>query len=255
MDDLQPADLRQQAEKFSALLADAEDITYFRHRGNLGDELICAGARRLLSGFFYRELGTWDMQDARGHTALITGSGGWCIPFHHQLPQALLEIESRFERVIVLPSTFDLGEPVVREALQRTKALVFARERHSYEQIRSICNADIGHDCAFHFDFKPYRREGRGLLTVYRTDAESAQSPDQQSKDDISVVCFGLDHWLWTIARHEKVVTDRAHVMIAAALLGKEVAYTGTNYHKVPAIAEYSLAHLPVHRLRFLPQP
>jgi exopolysaccharide biosynthesis predicted pyruvyltransferase EpsI len=60
------------------------------------------------------------------------------------------------------------------------------------------------------------------------------------------VACFGLDHWLWTIARCDTVATDRAHVMIAAALLGKNVEYHGTNYHKVNAIAEYSLSDFPV---------
>jgi exopolysaccharide biosynthesis predicted pyruvyltransferase EpsI len=54
-----------------------------------------------------------------------------------------------------------------------------------------------------------------------------------------------MDHWLWTIARHDTVATDRAHVMIAAAMLGKRVEYHGTNYHKVTAIAEYSLPAFP----------
>jgi hypothetical protein len=35
---------------------------------------------------------------------------------------------------------------------------------------------------------------------------------------------------------------------IAAALMGKDVTYRPTSYHKVPAIAEYSLKGFPVHR-------
>jgi exopolysaccharide biosynthesis predicted pyruvyltransferase EpsI len=241
-----PTGLEAQREKILGLLTDAPDVTFFRHRGNIGDDLIHAGTRRLLADIPYREVGTWDMQDAHGHTALITGSGGWCVPFHHQLPAALPLIEERFERVIILPSTFDLAEPVVREALQRTKALVFARERASYEQIREVCQADIGHDCAFFFDFRPYQRRGNGRLIAYRTDGESKRTDLPAKNYDISVACFGLDHWLWTIARHETVATDRAHVMIAAALLGKRVEYHGTNYHKVTAITEYSLQDFPV---------
>ena len=38
--------------------------------------------------------------------------------------------------------------------------------------------------------------------------------------------------------------------MIAAALLGKEVEYAASSYHKVPAIAEYALADYPVRRLQ-----
>ena len=241
-----PAGLEAQRDRILRLIAGAPSVTFFRHRGNIGDDLIHAGTRHLLADIPYREVGTWDMQDAHGHTALITGSGGWCIPFHHQLPLALPRIEERFERVIILPSTFDLVEPSVREVLQKTKALVFARERTSYEQIRQVCDADIGHDCAFFFDFRPYQRSGSGHLTAYRTDAGSARADLPPGNDDISVACFGLDHWLWTIARHATVATDRAHVMIAAALLGKHVEYHGTNYHKVPAIAEYSLSGFPV---------
>jgi exopolysaccharide biosynthesis predicted pyruvyltransferase EpsI len=151
--------------------------------------------------------------------------------------------------VIILPSTFDLAEPVVQTALQRTKALVFARERESYEQIRNVCDADIAHDCAFYFDFRPYRRSGDGRLLAFRTDAESARVNVPQGNNDISTTGFGLDHWLWTISRHETIMTDRAHVMIAAALLGKRVEYQRTNYHKVSGIAEYSLPNFPVSQL------
>jgi hypothetical protein len=224
---------------------DAPDVTFFRGRGNIGDDLIHAGTRALLSGVTHREVGTWNVGDVHGHTALITGSGGWCRLFHHQLPAALKEIEERFDRVIILPSTFDLREPTVRDALQRTKALVFARERVSYEQIRDVCEADIGHDCAFFFDYRPYLRSGQGRLVAYRRDVDSTRTDFPPENQDISASCFGLDHWLWTIARHETVVTDRAHVMIAAAVLGKRVEYHGTSYHKVPAIAEYSLAGFP----------
>ena len=243
---LAPAGLEAQRKKILGLLANAPDVTFFRHRGNIGDELIHAGIRRLLADIPHREVGTWDMQNAHGHTAIVTGSGGWCVPFHHQLPAALPLIEERFEQVIILPSTFDLAEPVVRDALQRTKALVFARERASYEQIRGVCHADIGHDCAFFFDFRPYQSRGSGRLVAYRTDGESNRKDLPAENHDISVACFGLDHWLWTIARHDTVATDRAHVMIAAALLGKHVEYHGTNYHKVTAIAEYSLSDFPV---------
>ena len=243
-----PAGIEAQREKILRLLADAPDVAFIRHRGNIGDDLIHAGIRRLLADIPYREFGTWDLQDARGHTAVITGSGGWCIPFHHQLPQALPIIEARFRRVIILPSTFDLAEPIVRNALQQTKALVFARERQSYEQIRHVCDADIGHDCAFFFDFAPYRQRGSRHLVAYRTDAESARATLPAGNHDVSVACFGLDHWLWTIAHHETVETDRAHVMIAAAMLDKRVIWSRTNYHKVPAIAAYSLSGFSVSR-------
>ena len=234
------------------------NVTFIRFGGNIGDHLIHAGTRQLLGGAFYeevrvrrrREPGGRGLEGIQGHTALLTGSGGWCRPFHGTGPAVLQFIEKHFERVIVLPSSVDASVKEVREVLARTKALVFARERESYRQLRELCKTDIAHDCAFFFDFRPYRRRGKGLLTAYRTDAESAsggQTPP--GNNDISRSCDSLDQWLWTIARHEVVETDRAHVMIAAAMLGKKVRYRPSSYHKVPAIAEYALESFPVERV------
>jgi hypothetical protein len=152
--------------------------------------------------------------------------------------------------VIVLPSSVDTSVNEVREVLTLTKAPIFAREYESYRQLRGLCKTDIAHDCAFFFDFGPYRRSGKGLLTAYRTDAESAFGGEAPpGNNDISRFCESLDEWLWTIARHEAVETDRAHVMIAAAMLGKKVRYRASNYHKVPAIAEYALKGFPVEHV------
>jgi hypothetical protein len=230
------------------MLQAAPDVTFFRHRGNIGDELIHAGTRQLLSTISYKEVGTWNMQKACGHTALITGSGGWCQPFHHQLPAALTEIEERFCEVIILPSSFDLAEPTVRNTLEKTRALVFALEWDSYRQIQDTCRADIGHDCAFFFNFQPYRQCGhsQGSLIAFRTDNESGRAELPLGNNDISSTAFGLDHWLWLISAHGAIFTDRAHVMIAASQLGKRVFYHRTKYHKVSAIADYSLREYPL---------
>ena len=238
-------------------------VTFIRGPGNIGDDLIHAGTRRLLAGMPYREIvvrrrkedgrklsGMDRINGVHGHTALITGGGAWCRPFHGMWPELLPLIEGRFERVIVLPSSVDVSIAEVKGSLARTSALVFARERESYRQLQGLCRTDIAHDCAFFFDFEPYRRRGDGLLIAYRTDAESAsggQTPP--GNNDISRTCDNLDEWLWTISRHEVVETDRAHVMIAAAMLGKKVRYRPSNYHKVPAIAEYALGGFPVERI------
>lgn len=203
--------------------------------------MIYAGTRQLLSKISYVEVGGQNLEGASGHTALISGGGAWCQPYHEFMPGLLPLVEERFERVIVLPSSFDVSVGCVREALSGTKALVFARELESYRQIRELCNADVAYDCAFFFDFRPYRRRGNGLLVAYRTDRESALQEMPNDNNDISVTCGSLEEWLWTISRHEAVETDRAHVMIAAALLGKRVEYRASAYHKVPAIAKFSL--------------
>ena len=228
------------------MIAGAPNVTFIKSYGNIGDDLIYAGTRQLLSKISHVEVSGQNLEDASGHTALISGGGAWCHPYHEFMPKLLPLVEQRFERVIVLPSSFDVSVDGVREALRNTKALVFARERESYRQIRKLCNAVIAYDCAFFFDFSPYRRRGNGLLVAFRTDKESALQEIPNDNIDISVTCGGLEEWLWAISRYETVETDRAHVMIAAALLGKRVEYRPSTYHKVPAIAKFSLKGFPV---------
>ena len=157
--------------------------------------------------------------------------------------------EARLERVIIMPYSIDVSVRSVRSTLASTKALVFARERTSFEGIRRLCDAKIAHDCAFFFDYRPYLRPGEGCLVAYRTDEESVRGVVPEGNHDISMSCSSLDEWLWTIARHAVVKTDRAHVMIAGALLGKAVEYGTSSYHKVPSIAEYALQSFPVRRI------
>src|SRR5262245_61986426 len=222
-----------------------DDLTFVRIHGNLGDELIYAGTRQLLRGLFYREIGIRSVEGASGHTALIAGGGSWCEAYQ-EMPAYLREVEKRFERVIVLPSSFEASVPAVKEALRSTKALVFARERESYRQIQGLCHARLAHDCALYFDYGPYRRPGKGVLNAFRTDREGLSLMLPLDNNDISVTSSSLDDWLWTISRHEVVQTDRAHVTIAAAMLEKRVRYRPSSYHKVPGIVEFSLEGLPV---------
>ena len=230
-------------------IGDAPDLTLVRGEGNLGDELILAGTWELLDNHVYREIGLEELGGASGGTALIIGGGAWCRPYHELMPRALAIAELRFERVVVLPSSFDPGDDEVRSALQRTRAIVFAREPESLRRITGLCDARLAHDCAFFF---PWQRvepamKPSGTLNAFRTDLEQAgdlRTPPDNI--DISVAAGDLDEWLGTIASHAHVRTDRAHVMIAAAMLGRSVEWAPTSTAKVPAIAESALRGLDV---------
>ncbi len=238
-------EIQTSREKLLAALSGAKDVWLIRGTGNLGDDLIYAGTRRLLAGHRYREVSILKLGDVEGELAMVSGGGAWCRAYD-DMARNFAEVEKRFERIIILPSSFDLRSPLVASILKHTKALVFARELVSYNQIKSICNADLAFDCAFFFAYDPYRSEGTGVLRSFRTDKEAVVGHVlPEGNNDISLTCESLDEWLWTIARHEAVETDRAHVMIAAAMLGKKVSYRPSNYHKLPAIAEYSLKSLP----------
>ncbi len=226
------------------------DLVLVRGVGNRGDELIWAGARALLADMPYREVGVDELPAVRGHTALICGSGAFCHQWHDVMPRVLAIAELRFQRVILLPSTFDTSVAVVRAALERTRAVVFAREEESYRRIQDLCEARLAHDTSFFFDYEPYRQHGEGVLFAFRTDAESAGGRAIPSaSEDISLTEPTLKSWLSRISRCASVQTDRAHVMIAAAMLGKEVEFEPSAYFKVPAIADYALGSFPVKRL------
>ncbi len=217
--------LRRSRVELLAALQGAGSVTFIRSWGNIGDELIYAGTRQLLAGVPHAEVSVRDVDEVEGELGVLSGGGAWCEPFHEVLPAALPRIEERFERVVVFPSSFDPRVEAVREALRATRSRVFAREPEFYTLIRGLCDAELAHDCAFFFDYHPYRRPGSGLLLAFRTDAESTLDRLPEGNLDISVTCANLDEWLRTIAAHEEVHTDRAHVMLAAAMLGKRVRY------------------------------
>lgn len=221
----------------------APDLTFIRGLGNIGDEFIWAGTRELLSGHVYREIGLDELPLASGELALLTGGGAWSRAYNEYMPEALAIAEQRFERVIILPSSFEIVEDRVREALERSNALVFARELESLHQIDGLCRSALAHDCAFYFDLSAFESAGTGQLNVFREDHESA-GPIEESveSEDISATADSLESWLHTIQRYASVHTDRAHVMIAAARLGKQVRYREGNYFKLRAIAESSLS-------------
>src|SRR5262245_12449972 len=189
-------------------IGESAEITFIRPPGNIGDHLIHAGTRQLLAGFRYSEFNISQIENVSGHTAVIGGCGGWCGPFH-DMPAFMPAIEERFQRVIVFPSSFDVGVESVRKWLLKTKALVFAREQTSFQQIRELCNADLALDCAFFFDFNRYKQlKAHGTLNAFRTDPEATPGPIPPDNNDISQTCESLDEWLWTIARHANVRTD-----------------------------------------------
>jgi GT2 family glycosyltransferase len=234
-------------ELLAALGAGAAGFTYVRGAGNLGDALIQAGTRLLFAGLDYHEIGFEEIAAASGDLAVISGGGAWCRWYHEIMPRVLALAEMRFARVVVLPSSFDTSEETVRDALAHSRAVVFARERESWSLIGGLCDARLAHDCAFFFDFAPFVKPGDGVLHAYRTDRESSSSfPLPADNVDISQLYTTLPPWLERIAGAALVRTDRAHVMIAAALLGKRVEYRASAYHKVPAIAELALAGFAV---------
>lgn len=236
--------IRADAARLSSAIGPTQDLTFVRLWGNRGDELIWAGARALLRTRQYREVAGDSLGDATGQTAVMSGCGGWCEKFHGLAPDVLPKLEERFDRVIVLPSTFDPNFEPVAEVLASSRAVLFARDVVSRDLVAGLGRQiEVALDTAFFFDFRPYVRSGSGPLSAMRTDHASMLPAEHiaPNNEDISRTVATMDEWLWRIAAHDEVETDRAHVVIAAAMLGKRVRWHPTDDHKVPGIVEYSL--------------
>jgi exopolysaccharide biosynthesis predicted pyruvyltransferase EpsI len=228
--------------------------------GNKGDGLIYMGGITLLKkhAVLFREIHY--PQQARGKTLLVLGSGGFCLPYH-RMPEKIIFYMSEFEEIIILPSSFDLSYVEVKSFIKNLpeKVTVFCREKYSYAQVLSSIadenNLFLDHDLALSFNYDAWKRPGNGRLDAFRLDEESIY-PGRIPKNNHDVSRNKEGKWepfqeqkweelLHDISIYEQIHTDRAHVSIAGAMLGKQTFVYANNYHKLKGIYEYSLSNLP----------
>lgn len=92
----------------------------------------------------------------------------------------------------------------------------------------------------------------RSQLIAIRTDREALKANMSLPSLDLSEIFYPSDMsehssrlvstcFVQTIARFKRVVTDRLHVCIAAAILGKDVNFHPNNYYKNEEVFKYSL--------------
>jgi exopolysaccharide biosynthesis predicted pyruvyltransferase EpsI len=243
------------------------DVVVLLNRGNRGDGVIHMGGRQLLSllGISYREFHeTADLSHMQGDVLLIHGAGAMSRGTH-SLPRLLKVVAPRFADIVILPSSFDLTEPSVREfaANWDEKYHVFCRELVSFDALRSAGATPkvilLGHDLAFHADLKPWAaRPAEGRAGIFRQDKEATYGRlprDLEVRQDAS---YGSDReperLLDFVARFTEIHTDRCHAAITAAMMGRNVSFYRNNYFKNQAIYDHSLAGMPhVHFVRSTP--
>ena len=248
--------IKKDTDTMREMLAQYKHIHFLLSHGNLGDQLIFAGTRSLLAKLDKKYTEHLIQEAPGGELALISGGGSWCRTWENFMHEHLPIIEAKYDKVIVLPSSFQ-RTPLIDATIWNSKKTTFcAREIVSYNLIRHFCQPTILlHDMAFHYDFTPYRKwngngngAGNRVLNSYRKDEERDMEVVWPSNnEDTSHMKGTLEDWLGHLAEYDTIKTDRAHVMIAGAMLGKMVLYRPSNYHKVPAIAEFSLKGLPVY--------
>src|SRR5690606_971654 len=106
---------------------------------------------------------TDDLSAMNGDVLLVYGAGALSRGTH-TLPKILPVIARRFQEVVILPSSFDVTEPRVRDFAETwdNKYSVFCRELVSFDALRRIGAKPkvllVGHDLAFHADLSEWAR-------------------------------------------------------------------------------------------------
>lgn len=268
--------LRADIEDFLAELR-GTPILFFPNPGNAGDSLIAVAtfAAFARNGI---EATPIDLDAAVEGRVVVLGGGGNFIPLYHQIAEAIGRFAGRARRLVLLPHTIRGNEAALRK-LDGT-CTIFCRDEPSYGHVRAIrpdIDVRMAHDMAFHLDAaalladealaaqaaplwraalakhgidEARLRDPKGI-NLCRLDVESRSQPPRSDMDISHVFTFGtgpaqapLAAWcfLKTISLAPRIVTDRLHVAIGAALLGVPCRFYDNSYGKNEAVYRRSLA-------------
>lgn len=251
-------------------------VVYFANPGNAGNSVISCGMTQAMT----EQNITWDMatleSDVTGRIVLI-GGGGNLVPLYDNVAAAVRNFVGKAKLLVILPHTI-AGHPEVLARLDET-CVVFCRDAVSYHYMLTQterCKVYIAHDMAFflnpyewlkanytprHVDFfltRMTREAGqdwqKSLCTgrFFRTDAERMERFRPGDVDISALFTSGvwpenapLGAWafLEAIRLAENMQTDRCHVAICAALLGKPCTLFDNSYGKNRAVYQHSLRH------------
>lgn len=242
------------------LLADfrGREVVTLLNRGNRGHGVTHLGGRRFLAdiGITHREFRETDDLGAMNGDVLLLHGVGAVSRGARTLPRLLPSIAPRFQRVVILPASFDVSEPRVRAFAETwdERYSVFCRELVSFTALRELGARPsallLGHDLAFHADLTPWAvRPARGRAGLFRRDNEAAYGRLPRNFDASDDASQGSDRepekLLEYVARFAEIHTDRCHAAIAAAMMGRRVVFYRNNYFKNQAIYDHSLSPLP----------
>ena len=224
-------------------------LDFFRFPGNYGDSLIWHGTKILLSSLDISEQYV-DISSPKYNSILLIDGGGNLVDYYSDIREFLIKKPSLYDEIIILPHTI-FGEKQI-EALNNvsSKLTIFCREKFSAEFLSNKLTDNeiyLWHDCAFYNKFSRVS-SGEGVLNAFRLDKESILHTLPESNHDLS--CRGyatkpLKELIDVLQKYVQINTDRLHVAICAALLGKQVRLFPNSYYKNKAVYDYSLKRFP----------
>jgi len=226
-----------------------KSVDFFRFPGNYGDSLIWHGTKILLSSLNITEQYV-DISSPKYNDILFIDGGGNLVDYYSDVRDFLIKKPALYDEIIILPHTI-FGEKQI-EVLNNvsSKLTIFCREKISAEFLSNKLTDNeiyLWHDCAFYNQFSLVS-PGKGTLNAFRLDKESVLEILPEPNMDLSYHGYAtkpLDEIVDALQRYEQINTDRLHIAICAALLGKQVRLFPNSYYKNKAVYDYSLKRFP----------
>ncbi|MDR0595543.1 MAG: polysaccharide pyruvyl transferase family protein [Puniceicoccales bacterium] len=253
-------------------------FTYVPNPGNTGDMLI---AKSTIDFFDAKGL-EYKMFDGKPADFIVYGGGGIWLSAYRGSWLKWLNLFKSAKKVIILPSSFWNCDELINVLDERF--VVFCREEKSYKYLldgKTKAKIILDHDMAFrcsknalcnkitateqdkaafaHVLDKVEKIKGSKVAYFMRTDCESAKhfgtdldlsscmhGSEFTTKERMS---SGAAVMLSTVDNFDVIVTDRLHVAIASALMGKQVYMLDNSYGKLSGVYKHSMYHLPNVRL------
>jgi exopolysaccharide biosynthesis predicted pyruvyltransferase EpsI len=228
--------------------ADGEPVVEIVNSGNWGDALIHAGQAEFLSdaGIVVEQVPIArlrkntlkhrllaKLQGPRGK-AILTGSGAY--REFYDRPDEFGIAASRFSEVLVMPSSYPFRPP-----LDPARTRFWRRD--NVESLEAMPDARFCHDMAFYLQPAP-RVATRGIGILFRTDVEKLDIDLPVTNIDLSNEGTHLsdpEKFLDRVGDYEVIHTNRLHVGIGGALLGREVHLYASRTRKLESIFKSSL--------------
>lgn len=231
--------------------AEGETFIFVANKGNWGDGLIRYATERFFrhNGFQYvgvslaraMSLSPEDLRQLSSSSKVrMVYSGGGAFLDKYRMHRRMPALIERSERMLVLPHTFAVPR---RKLGFRRSDILFRRDESGSKEFapRSI----FCHDMALGLGRIAASYAGSGVGYFFRGDVERVKDmPAPEGNRDISAEGTEntpMSDFLDAIARFGTIHTNRLHVSIAAAMMGRRVHLYANSYFKNSSIYEASL--------------
>ena len=246
-------------------------IKYIPNSGNAGDSFIGLATLQMLEELALDYEICKPTEIFKDETILY-GGGGSLIRKYQGSKKFLLSNHEK-NTIVVLPHSFNDCDDLLTTLSE--KVILIAREKVSYNYIKSRIknpdNALISDDMAFHIkNIDKYKNTSCvGTCNAFRFDDELSDSSDHvevpEDNKDISIdfqrpmfmknwnladdtntqvkknLSIATDNVFSYLSKFKEVNTNRLHIGIAAALLGKAVNLYRGSYHKIAGVYDFSM--------------